>query len=571
MADVAVTTTDDDAGAGVTVSAISGPTTEAGGTATFTVVLDSQPTADVTIAVSSSDATEGTVSPASLTFTASNWSTPQAVTVTGVDDSLDDGDVVYTISTAAATSSDSRYDGVNPNDVSVTTTDNDVAGIAVSPTSGLVTSESGTVVGFAVVLNSQPAADVVVAVSSSNTAEGSLSTASLTFTPVNWSTPQVVAVTGVDDPSVDGNQVYVIQTGIAVSADPAYDGINPSDVSATNTDDDVAGVTVTPASGLTTTEGGGTAAFNIVLNSRPTADVTIPLSSSDVTEGTIAAASVTLTIADWNVPHTVTVTGVNDAVQDGAQGYTIVTGAATSADALYAGVNPDDASLSNADDDTAGITVSPTSGLTTTETGGSGTFTVVLTAEPTADVTIGLSSGDLTEGTVAPASLTFTAANWSTPQTVTVTGVDDAIDDGDVSYTIVTEAATSADAAYNGQNAADVSVITTDDDAAGVTVSPTSGLITTEAGGAATFTVVLTSQPTVGRDDRAHLERPDRRNRPAGIAHVLVRHLECGPDRDGHGRRRCGRRRSGRLHHRDGSRDERRRQATRTTTRPTWR
>ena len=87
--------------------------------------------------------------------------------------------------------------------------------------------------------------------------------------------------------------------------------------------------------------------------------------------------------------------------------------------------------MSNADDDTAGITVSPTSGLTTTETGGSGTFTVVLTTEPTADVTIGLTSDDVTEGTVAPASLTFTAANWNTPQTVTVTGVDDVVDDGD--------------------------------------------------------------------------------------------------------------------------------------------
>ena len=81
-----------------------------------------------------------------------------------------------------------------------------------------------------------------------------------------------------------------------------------------------------------------------------------------------------------------------------------------------------------------------------------------------------------------PATLTFTAANWNTAQTVTVTGVDDAVDDGDQSYTIVTAAATSGDANYNGLNAADVSVTTTDNDAAGITVSPTSGLTTTEAG-----------------------------------------------------------------------------------------
>ena len=54
---------------------------------------------------------------------------------------------------------------------------------------------------------------------------------------------------------------------------------------------------------------------------------------------------------------------------------------------------------------------------------------------------------------MSPASLTFTPANWNTPQTVTVTGVDDAVDDGNIAYTIVTAAATSADANYNGLNA----------------------------------------------------------------------------------------------------------------------
>ena len=69
-------------------------------------------------------------------------------------------------------------------------------------------------------------------------------------------------------------------------------------------------------------------------------------------------------------------------------------------------------------------------------------------------MTIGLSSSDTTEGTVSPASLTFTAANWNTAQTVTVTGVDDAVDDGAIrAYTIVTAAATSGDADYSGLNA----------------------------------------------------------------------------------------------------------------------
>ena len=84
----------------------------------------------------------------------------------------------------------------------------------------------------------------------------------------------------------------------------------------------------------------------------------------------------------------------------------------------------------------------------------------MLDTQPTRDVTIGLSRSDTTEGTVSPASVTFTAANWSTPQTVTVTGVNDDLDDGDVAFTIVTGPAISSDANYSGMNAADVAVTT---------------------------------------------------------------------------------------------------------------
>src|SRR2546422_426807 len=128
-------------------------------------------------------------------------------------------------------------------------------------------------------------------------------------------------------------------------------------------------------------------------------------------------------------------------------------------------------SVTNTDDDVAGIQVTPVAGLTTTEAGGTATFTVVLQSQPTANVTIGLSSSDLTEGTVAPASLTFTAANWNVAQTVTATGVDDFVDDGDIVYSIVTAAAASSDANYNGLNASDVSVTNTDNDTAGFTVT----------------------------------------------------------------------------------------------------
>lgn len=94
--------------------------------------------------------------------------------------------------------------------------------------------------------------------------------------------------------------------------------------------------------------------------------------------------------------------------------------------------------------------VSPTGGLKTTETGKTATFTVVLTAPPTADVIIPVESLDLTEGTVSTPSLTFTSANWNVPQTVTLTGQADGVFDGNVAYTIQVGATTSTDANYNG-------------------------------------------------------------------------------------------------------------------------
>ena len=283
-----------------------------------------------------------------------------------------------------------------------------------------------------------------------------MSPASVTFTAGNWNSPQTVTVTGVNDDVDDGDVGYTIVTAAATSADGNYNSLNAADVSVTNTDDDTAGITVSPTSGLITTEAGGTATFTIVLNSQPTANVTIGLSSSDASEGTVSPASVTFTAGNWNSPQTVTVSGVNDDLDDGDVGYTIVTAAATSADANYNSLNAADVSVTNTDNDTAGITVSPTSGLITTESGGTATFTIVLNTQPTANVTIGLSSSDASEGTVSPASVTFTAGNWNTPQTVTVSGVNDDLDDGDVGYTIVTAAAVSADANYNSLNAADV-------------------------------------------------------------------------------------------------------------------
>jgi hypothetical protein len=225
--------------AGITVTPTSDlRTTEAGGQATFTVVLTGAPTADVTIGLASNRPTEGVADVSSLTFTPANWDAPQTVTVTGVDDAIAGVDQPFIIVTGPAVSSDPRYAGLDAPDVRLMNEDDDEAGVIVTPTAGLVTSESGDAATFAIRLTSQPTANVTIPVATSRTDEGRLTTEGVTFTALDWLVPQTVTVVGVDDNPRDGNQPYEVITGPAISEDPEYAGLDAADVSVTNVDDE---------------------------------------------------------------------------------------------------------------------------------------------------------------------------------------------------------------------------------------------------------------------------------------------------------------------------------------------
>lgn len=324
--------------AGITVIPTSGlTTTEAGGTATFTVVLDSTPTSNVTISLSSSNTTEGNVSPTSLTFTPTDALTPRTVTVTGVDDTFDDGDIAYVIFTGPAVSSDPNYGDRDPADVSVTNLDDDSVGIKVTPISGLFTTEAGGTATFSIVLTSTPLADVTINVGSSDTTEGVLSLGSLTFTPVNALLPQTVTITGVNDNVDDGDIAYSFVLAAANSADPKYNGLDADDVALTNSDDDTAGIqlSVSPSFVGVTTENGASEQFFVVLGSEPTADVTLLLSVSNPAVANITPSTLTITPSAYALPHLVTVVGKDDGLADGTQRFTIVTAPSISADPKY--------------------------------------------------------------------------------------------------------------------------------------------------------------------------------------------------------------------------------------------
>jgi hypothetical protein len=115
---------------GVTFSRTSGLiTTESGGTDTLTVSLNTQPYGVITMSLTSSDPAEGSVSPTTITFTPTNWSTQQPITLTGVDDPTIDFTQGYTVVTGnlvTTVAGDAPYSGLKPFNLQVTNLDNEV-------------------------------------------------------------------------------------------------------------------------------------------------------------------------------------------------------------------------------------------------------------------------------------------------------------------------------------------------------------------------------------------------------------------------------------------------------------
>jgi len=216
---------------------------------------------------------------------------------------------------------------------------------------------------------------------------------------------------------------------------------------------------------MTTTEAGGSSSFSITLTKKPKSDVTLSITSSDTSEGTLSTSALTFNSSNWNTAQTVTVTGSDDFLADGDQSYTLTTALSSSLDPDYRNLTSSTVTVTNTDDETSGISVSNPSN-NTSENGMTATFTVVLNSQPTADVSMALRVSDATEGSLSPSSLTFTANSWSTAQTVTVTGVDDNISDGDISYTVNLAKPTTTDATYSAVAATSVTLVNNDDEAA---------------------------------------------------------------------------------------------------------
>ncbi|MDX2091336.1 MAG: hypothetical protein SFX73_25985 [Kofleriaceae bacterium] len=426
-ASVAVQVSDDDV-LGITPSASSVSLTE-GTTQTFTVQLTQQPSANVNVAIGSGSTAVATVSPASLTFNSTNWMTPQTVTVTAVaDDDVVNDSTNLTLSSA----------GLTNRTVAVTVTDDDTQGIVTTPASTLTVTE-GSTAQLGVKLAYRPAGDVVIDVASLSTAVATVTPATLTFGPSNYGTNQNVTVTGVQD-------VNAVPESTTIHLDAVALGLS-TDVTANVADDDTLAIETSTAT-IAVTEG-EMAMFQVRLTAQPQATTTIMLASDDTSSATVTA-SLTFTTANWNVYQTAIVTGVQD-VDLVSETPTLTLSSSGLANKTVA--------VNVSDNDTQAITASAST-VTVTE-GATATIGISLAYMPASTVTVTVSSTDAMVATASATMLTFTPANYATPQDVVITGVDDA----DATSETTTLALTLGLAMTN------VTVNVTDDDALNIDVA----------------------------------------------------------------------------------------------------
>lgn len=191
----------------VTPTAVSVPE---GGTTTFAVRLQAQPSANVTVntTAGAGDTSITVSSGGTLTFTPANWNTNQNVTLAAAEDA-DNANGTRSIAVAST--------GLTSVTVTATEADNDAAqALVVSPTS--VNVPEGSTAVYAVRLAAQPSGNVIVT-STAGTGDTSITIsagASLTFTPTNWQTNQNVTLAAAQDAdTTNGTRpITVASTGL---------------------------------------------------------------------------------------------------------------------------------------------------------------------------------------------------------------------------------------------------------------------------------------------------------------------------------------------------------------------
>ena len=279
----------------------------------YTVVLNTQPTANVTVTVAGHSGTDVTPTPASLTFTMANWNTAQTVTVTATTDTDLTNDMVTLTHSAAST--DTNYNGITIGSVVVTVADNDTAQVTgVVVTSG----NAGLVVNWAAVGNATG-----YKVQWKSGTQSYDTTRQATITSGSTTSHTIAGLTNGTEYTV---QVTATRTG-------ANDGLPSAGVMGTP---EAPGVTVSESALMVTEEDTTGNTYTVVLDTRPTVNVTVTVSGHGGTDVTPTPASLTFTTTNWSTAQTVTVTAGNDT--DTTNDTVTLTHSATSTDPGYNGI-----------------------------------------------------------------------------------------------------------------------------------------------------------------------------------------------------------------------------------------
>ena len=286
--------------------------------ATYTVKLGKVPSADVTVTIGGTTGTDITADPASLTFTTSNWSTAQTVTVTAGDDM----DTTRDTATLTHSAAGGGYDSVSIPSVAVEVNDNDDHGVSVHPRSMTIHEEVGELSFLSkpndtywVVLTGAPTADVTITIAGHSgtdltlTDRGGTEISTLTFTTSSWSTPQRVKVTAAyDEDRV--NEPLVTLTHSAAGG--GYDMMEIPDVTVQVHDIYNRGVDVT-ARNTTVGEGHSVGGYyTVVMKGPPAEPVTITVEPPEGENLIVTPTTLVFTTDDWRPAKTVTVGQIHD-------------------------------------------------------------------------------------------------------------------------------------------------------------------------------------------------------------------------------------------------------------------
>ena len=493
--DEATVSINDDDGGGVTVA----PTTltiSEGRSKEYTVVLNSQPTANVTITISTSGSSDVSAEETTLTFTDSNWDDRQTVTVTAAQDDDDHLDESATV-THAATSTDSDYNGISVSSVDVDVTDDEDVPVTVTFEQATYLVDEGDQVTVEVTLSEDPERRVVIPI---NRVEQDGATSSdYSGVPRNvifasGQTERSFTFTARQDTVDDDGES--VKLGFGTLPNAVTEGTN-NEATIDINDDDNPFVKVNFGKAAYSVAEGSTVTVTVTLSADPERQVEIPITATD--RGGVSSTDdysgvpEDVTFVSGDTEETFTFTAAQDMLDDDGESVRLSFG--SDMPSRISGGTISRTTISINDDDGAGVTITPNA--LTIDEGFTDTYTVVLTSEPTHDVTVTVtvpSGSDLSANSAANTqTLTFTDSTWSQEQTVTVTaGQDnDHLDDTGT----ITHSVTSTDTDYNNFGAGSVEVTTTDDEDVPVTVSFEQASYEVAEGGTVTVKVTLSEDP----------------------------------------------------------------------------